>query len=78
MKNFVFAVCVALGLTGVAFAGECPKCEPVQATVTQTVEVTKTVVTAPVRVVSGLRSRVAARRAVRQAVRKAAVCVSCQ
>jgi len=60
-----------------AFAGECVVCKPVQTTVTQTVEVTKTVVTAPVRVVGGLRARVAARRAVRQAVREAATCAAC-
>jgi len=78
MKNFILAVCVVFGFSGFAFAGDCVKCQPTQAVVTQTVEVTKTVVTAPVRVVGGLRARVAARRAVRQAVREAACAVCCQ
>ena len=73
MKNVFLAVCLALGVSGVALAGDCAKCQPVQATVTQTVEVTKTVVTAPVRVVGGLRARVAARRA----ARVAAACAAC-
>lgn len=73
MKNVFLAVCLALGVSGVALAGDCAKCRPVQATVTQTVEVTKTVVTAPVRVVGGLRARVAARRAARLAV----ACAAC-
>ena len=73
MKNVFLAVCLALGVSGVSLAGDCAKCQPVQATVTQTVEVTKTVVTAPVRVVGGLRARVAARRAARLAV----ACAAC-
>ena len=77
MKNVILAVCVAACLSGVALAGDCVKCQPTQAVVTQTVEVTKTVVTAPVRVVGGWRTRVAARRAVRQAVREATVCSTC-
>lgn len=76
MKNVILAVCVAVGLSGAAFAGDCVKCQ--QAVVTQTVEVTKTVVTTPVRVVGGFRARVAARRAVRQAVREAACATCCQ
>ena len=77
MKNVVLAVCVVLGLSASAFAGDCSKCKPVQATVTQTVEVTKTVVDVPVKAVLGLRSRLAVRRAARKAVREAAVCVAC-
>lgn len=77
MKNVILAVCVAACFSGVAFAGDCAKCQPVQAVVTQTVEVTKTVVTAPVNVVGGFRARVAARRAVRQAVREATTCSTC-
>ena len=77
MKKVFLAVCLTLVVSGVAFAGDCVKCKPVQATVTQTVEVTKTVVTAPVRVVGGLRARVAARRATRLAVRQAAACAAC-
>lgn len=77
MKNVILAVCVVVGLSGASFAGDCVKCQPTQAVVTQTVEVTKTVVTTPVRVVGGLRARIAARRAVRQAVREAATCSAC-
>lgn len=74
MKNVLLAVCVVFGLSGAVMAGECAKCKPVEATVTQTVEVTKTVVNVPVNAVRGLRSRVAVRRAARQAIRQATVC----
>lgn len=74
MKNVLLAACVVFGLTGAVVAGECASCKPVQATVTQTVEVTKTVVNLPVNAVRGFRSRLAVRRAARQAVRTAATC----
>lgn len=77
MKNVLLAVCVVLGLSASVFAGDCNKCQPVQATVTQTVEVTKTVVDVPVRAVVGLRSRLAVRRAARKAVREAVACSDC-
>ena len=75
MKNVLLAVCVVFGLTGAVLAGDCPSCKPpVQATVTQTVEVTKTVVSVPVNAVRSFGSRIAAKRAARKAVREAASC----
>lgn len=68
MKNVLLAV--ALTLAGsVAFGGDCP-CEKAERVVTKTVVTTTEVVKTPVRVVGGLRARVAARRAARLEVRQ--------
>jgi hypothetical protein len=77
MKNVFLAFVLAL-VCGTTFAGSCP-CERT-ATVTKTVVTTTEVVKAPVRVVGGLRSRVAARRAARLEARAAkaeAVAAAC-
>ena len=78
MKNVFLAFVLAL-VCGTAFAGSCP-CDRA-ATVTKTVVTTTTeVVQAPVRVVRGLRARVAANRTVRleaRAARAEAVAAAC-
>lgn len=62
MKNVILGLVLAL-VAVPAFAGTCP-CET-KAVVTKTVTVTEQVVAVPVRVVGGLRARLAAKRAAR-------------
>ena len=77
MKNVFLAFVLAL-VCGTAFAGSCP-CDRA-ATVTKTVVTTNRGCTGPVRVVRGLRARVAANRTVRleaRAARAEAVAAAC-
>ena len=78
MKN-VFLALVFCFVGSVAFAGECGSCKPVRSTVQATVGVAEKVVTAPVRVVRGVRSRVAVRRAAHRCLPAAvtSACGSC-